>query len=142
MLTTWMTLTPVLDLSDGRGSAKVWMPKPNIVVSQVTGHLSEKTMSRILSFMTRGASVKGFDLVCFHDWTGMKTYDSEARVLAASWATSYYTRIGLIHMATTSVLIRMGIAVVNIACKGKIILHSGFASLNKSSTEMTYPQAS
>jgi hypothetical protein len=142
MLTTWMTLAPVFEFSDGKGTAKVWLPQPHVVVSQVTGHLSEKIMSRILSYMTRGASVKGYELVCFHDWTQMTSYASESRVLAAAWATSYYTRIGLIHMATKSVLIRMGIAVVNIACKGKIILHNDLLALCKASEEMTYPRAS
>jgi hypothetical protein len=36
----------------------------------------------------------------------------------------------------------MGIAVVNIACKGKIILHNDLLALCKASEEMTYPRAS
>ncbi len=63
-------------------------------------------------------------ITIYIDFWDMVSYDSPFRTDTTSWATRHLSQIAMIHAATQSKIVSMGLSVVNLALGGFVKLHS------------------
>lgn len=104
----------VLDEQDERGHLQIFVPRAELCVSLVTGHLSQRMahhwMDHFDPQFRRGAV---FDT--FHDWEAMSSYDSGARRALTTWIVGSTKSIRSARFLVGSKLVAMGVSAASLA---------------------------
>lgn len=84
----------------------------------LTGHLETTLTAAIVA---EGARISaGGRAIAFHDWSGLRTYSSEARRLNTEWALAHRHNFELLWILVSSPIVAMGVNVANLALGGFI----------------------
>ena len=95
-------------VSDGV-TVDVWWPTPNVMVTRVLGHL-DLPASRFLATALRVQLAKISALtIGFHEWSNVKDYDSEARILLTELTRDALPRSQGVHVLVGSPLVLFGL---------------------------------
>jgi hypothetical protein len=108
-----------------RGTLSIWLPRPGLLVTQATGHLS---LAQIHAIIAAGDQTRGEGtLLGFHNFFDVQTYDSAARTAMTSWGYRIRGSVERVHFAIGSRLVRMGISVASMALGGMLVTYDAVA---------------
>jgi hypothetical protein len=99
--------------AEEKGKVEVFVPRFDVCLTLVEGHLSAAGAQRIIEALDRQFQRGAFDT--FHDWEQMTGYDSAARQALTAWVVSSFRRIRCVHFLVTNRMVRMGISAANAA---------------------------
>ena len=99
-----------------RASLWWWSPAPGIYCTELKGHFCVAGVGPLLEgFRLVAEASPSLGVMTFHDWTGIKTYDSAARVAYVDQARPLMHRSASIEALVTSKIVAMGIELARIA---------------------------
>lgn len=104
----------VIDEQEDRGHLQLFLPTPELCVSMVTGHLSQRMAQRWIETMDPHFR-RGVVFVTFHDWENMSSYDSAARRALTTWIVSNTKSIKSARFLVGSKLVAMGVSAASLA---------------------------
>ena len=106
----------VRELKEPRGSTEIYFPAPNICICRARGHYS-LAQARMApeAYDAQGSQTQ--PIASFNDWSGLTSYDSEARKFLTIWTLSNARRLGATQFLVSSRVVAMGIAAANLATK-------------------------
>ena len=122
------------EFGDSSGTAQASEPKPGLLHYVVTGRLTTSLAEQIIAFADGSRSES---LWFFHDWWQVDGYDTQARYLITRWSVKHRARLRGGHILTRSKIVRMGVAVGNIAIGGIAELHDSPASFRLALSKAT-----
>ncbi len=106
----------VTEHSTGRLSVRHLGPHSSHFI--LSGHLE---MSLTMAIIAEGERLSATGrAIAFHDWSGLKTYSSEARRLSTDWARAHRHNFALLSILVSSSIVAMGVNVANLALGGFI----------------------
>lgn len=104
------------------------MPQPGIFFSECLGYMRGEDAKAFIHYgqtiINSHGSLRGF-----HDWTAVMGYTNEARLVTTEWTVRNAGRLTEVHIALSSTIVRMAVAVANIGLRGKITIHDSIPSL-------------
>lgn len=104
------------------------MPRPGIFFSECLGYMRGEDAKAFTHYgqtiIDNHGSLRGF-----HDWTAVMGYTNEARLVTTEWTVRNAGRLTEVHIALSSTIVRMAVAVANIGLRGKITIHDTLPSL-------------
>jgi hypothetical protein len=110
---------PIGTWESSRGEVRVFGPARGIYLTYARGHAD--------GIMANGIVESGNLLLesnpkleVFHDFEGLDSYETEARVRLTQWGIDIRHRVTRIHVLVRSKLAKMGVAVASIALAGLI----------------------
>lgn len=105
---------PLAELHSERGSGKLWVPAPGIIVTRATGygdlaliHLYTERAEREFSATRR--------LRIFHHWRAIDGFDPNARAYLRRWAAAHAEHLADAHYLVGSRLLAMAISAAALA---------------------------
>ena len=104
------------------GFLRLWCPAPGIFASRATGSINLEQANAFMEFGDKVLQQRSPG-VGLHDWAEMTGYGSGVRPAVSSWSLRVVSRWSAIHVYMESRVVRMGVAVVNIALGGKVRVH-------------------
>lgn len=100
------------------GSLRIHRLGPRSSHFILVGHLEDTLTTAIIAEGER-LSATGHG-IAFHDWSGLKTYSSEARRRNTDWALAHRHNFALLSILVSSNIVAMGVNVANLALGGFI----------------------
>jgi len=122
------------DFRDDDGAVHASEPEPGVLHYVVEGRLSTELVRRFIDFAEQSPSDT---MRFFHDWWEVDGYDNQARYALTSWTLKHRKRIQSADILTRSKIVKMGVAVGNIALGGLAKLHDNPASFREALTSVT-----
>jgi hypothetical protein len=114
--------------TSSRGEAVTALPKADVMVLKVTGHLDRPMGLHVLDFASRAAlSTKKLHIFC--DWAEMTGYESDVRSAFTQWAATHRSKVTF-HLLVGSKLVAMGVSVANLALGGILVGYTNRASFD------------
>lgn len=123
----------VLSCENARGALRVTQPRPDIMVTQVLGHLDESLAEQLTAALDPVLARAKKKIAFFHDWERLDTYDSKARKLLTEWVISKRTLMEGGWFLTRSAIVAMGVATAGAATA--VVGHTLHASLDRRNWE-------
>jgi len=116
-------------LEHDEGYIRLSSPQPHIFVSEVVGFVRAEEAQAFVDF---GNAILGQheSLLGVHDWTAVMGYTNEARLIVMDWSLRTAARLQEVHIALHSPMVRMAVAVANIALRGRVTIHESTDSLD------------
>jgi hypothetical protein len=108
---------------DERGTLILWSPAPGIFASESRGHLSLDHARAYVSYGNR-VLMEGLPAIGLHDWMELESYDTAGRREVTTWALDCVRRFESIDVALESQIVKMGVALANVALFGRITVHT------------------
>jgi hypothetical protein len=115
--------------SSSRGEALISLPRPEVMVLKITGHLDRPMGMHIMDAATKAAAETSKRLHVFCDWVEMTGYESDVRSAFTHWAASNRTKVTF-HLLVGSKLVAMGVSVANLALGGILVGYTNRASFD------------
>jgi hypothetical protein len=112
-----------------RGEAIISLPKEEVMILKVTGHLDRPMGMHIIDAATRASAETKKRLHIFCDWVEMTGYESDVRSAFTQWAASNRTKVTF-HLLVGSKLVAMGVSVANLALGGVLVGYTNRASFD------------
>jgi hypothetical protein len=100
------------------GSLRVRRLGPRSSHFILVGHLEDTLTNAMLAEGER-LSAAG-QAIAFHDWSGLRTYSSEARRINTEWIRAHRHNFTLVSILVSSSIVAMGVNVANLALGGFI----------------------
>ncbi len=100
------------------GSLRIRRLGPHSSHFILVGHL-EETLTKAIIAEGERLSATG-QAIAFHDWSGLRTYSSEARRINTEWARAHRHNFKLLSILVSSSIVAMGVNVANLALGGFI----------------------
>lgn len=111
-----------------RGEVVTALPKADVMVLKVTGHLDRPMGLHVLDIAGRAAAtVKRLHIFC--DWAEMTGYESDVRSAFTQWAATNRSKVTF-HLLVSSKLVAMGVSVANLALGGILVGYTNRASFD------------
>lgn len=101
-----------------QGSLTLTRFSPNSSLFVLRGVLDADLAAAIIAEGTR-ISANG-EAVAFHDWSGVRSYSSEARRLSTDWMLANRHNFKAVHILVASSFVAMGVQVANLVLGGFI----------------------
>ncbi len=101
-------------LVEPRGKLEIFLPRAELCLSVVEGHLSLAMAERWIEGVDRYVR-SGTVFDTFHDWEAMTGYDSAARQALTSWVVGTFRSFRSAHFLVTNRLARMGVGAASLA---------------------------
>jgi hypothetical protein len=111
-----------------RGEAVVTVPKADVMVLKITGHLDRAMGLHIIECLNRTIVVPK-KLHVFCDWAEMTGYESDVRSSFTQWVATHRSRVTF-HLLVGSKLVAMGVSVANLTLGGILVGYSNRASFD------------
>jgi hypothetical protein len=105
------------------GSLRIEVPWPHLALVTFRGHFADDFIEPLAALADR-FNIAARPTIVFHDWEGMSNYDISARLHLVALALRHQGRTKRIHFLAGSTMIRIGIAVANLALS-KFEVHAG-----------------
>jgi hypothetical protein len=106
-----------------QGTLRTWSEARGVFVIQFSGHLTSPLAHHLMTD-TNMKIAQHAPIYIFNDWSGMKSYDSDARTDLTTWAARIKPRLLGVHLLVSSKLVSMGISVANLALGGFLQAHA------------------
>ena len=106
----------VRKLEEPSGSIEVYFPTAHLCVTRARGHLSVP-IARMLPEAYEAHGPQSQLIASFHDWQGLKTYETEARRLLTVWTLATSRNLRAIEILAGSRVVAMGIGAASLATK-------------------------
>lgn len=110
------------------GKLVLSMPGPGIFASEVVGYLRGEDARAFAAYGDRIIDRYG-KLRGFHDWTAVMGYSNECRLAVTEWSVRRLSQLEEVHIALHSPMVRMAVAVANIALRGRVTIHGSTETL-------------
>lgn len=111
-----------------RGEILTALPKGDVMVLKVTGHLDRPMGLHVIDVASRAAAtVKRLHIFC--DWAEMTGYESDVRSAFTNWAATNRGKVTF-HLLVGSKLVAMGVSVANLALGGILVGYTNRASFD------------
>lgn len=111
-----------------RGEVVTALPKADVMVLKVIGHLDRPMGLHVLDIASRAAAtVKRLHIFC--DWAEMSGYESDVRSAFTQWAATNRSKVTF-HLLVGSKLVAMGVSVANLALGGILVGYTNRASFD------------
>jgi hypothetical protein len=111
------------------GSLRIEVPFPHLARVTFRGHFTDDFVEPLAALAAR-LNLAARPTMGFHDWEGMTNYEISARMHLVALALRNHDRTRRIHFLAGSTMVRIGIAVANLAVN-KFEVHSGRQSFEK-----------
>jgi hypothetical protein len=121
---------PFGEWSSDRGDVRVWIPAPGVFVTQARGHM-DKTLVMHIADAGNECVRRHQRLLGFHEWSGVRSYDSDARAKLTDWGMRIRKEVDRVHFLVSSKILRMGIAVASIVLVGMLVAHDDPAEFER-----------
>ena len=112
-----------------RGELAYWQLTPSVLATEVRGFMTHEMARTIIEraspLFERQTRVHGF-----HNWLQMVNYESACRVDLTAWILQNRTK-AFLHIAVTSRMVAMGVAVANMALGNIISVYSDEKALSE-----------
>lgn len=119
--------TPPLKLLErADGQMRIWLPQPTLLVSRGRGYLHHEFAVEIIRSLD--AISPSRPVMQFHDWLDIQGFDIRCQRDLTAWHVTNRQRVKRLDIAAHSALVRMGVAVANVALKGVIRLYDNVVS--------------
>lgn len=128
-----LTGTDLETLTTDLGVVQCWCVAQSTLVCRVTGTMTlqhAEMMMRYSEIINERNG--GIPAPAIHDWLGLENYHSNARLALPHWLLRNRGEFTDVHLASTSKMVSMGVAVANIAVGGIIEHHTALPSLQRS----------
>jgi len=102
------------------GKARWWSPARGVFCSEVTGHFTMDVVELLVGAIDEVIADTDGQLRSFHDFRGVVSYESTARVAYTDQSKPVMHRVQAVEMLFSSTLIAMAISVANIVLGGKL----------------------
>lgn len=113
-----------------KGSVRVWIPAAGVFVTQASGHIDASLVKRIAEAGDECVR-RHKRLLGFHEWSGVRSYDSDARTSFTDWGVRIRREVEQVHFLVASKIVRMGIAVASIVLVGMLVAHDDPAAFER-----------
>lgn len=114
--------------TSSRGEVQTELPKPDVVILRITGHLDRPMSNHVIDILNRvAAGIKRLNVFC--DWAEMTGYESDVRSTFTQWVASNRSRVTF-HLLVGSKLVSMGVSVANLALGGILVGYTNRASFD------------
>ena len=104
------------ELGDARGSIRVAQPARDVVTITMRGHAPASVMPRAIELLDSFGAARR-PTVFFYDLWDMDTYESGVRVDLTNYHLRHRSLLTALHTCTRSRIVRMGVAVANVALR-------------------------
>jgi hypothetical protein len=111
---TAATKNSVVSTHDARGSLNIYLPKPDLCITRVKGHLSN-AMARDWMDALDPHFRRGVRFTTFHEWAQMESYESAARRALTAWVIKNRKSIVSADFLVLSRLVAMGVQTASLA---------------------------
>jgi hypothetical protein len=105
------------------GSLRIEVPLPHLARVTFRGHFTDEFVEPLAALADR-FNFAARPTIGFHDWEGMTNYEISARMHLVALALRNSGRTERIHFLAGSTMVRIGIAVANLAVS-KFEVHAG-----------------
>jgi hypothetical protein len=123
---------------DERGWVKAECLPGQVLVFRLGGHLSPTIGEATLAFAVRclARAAPGGAVHAFHDWSDVTSYDARVRLRFTEWLVTHRARFRSVHIlfdgrGERAQLVRMGLAVANLALAGFLRVHGAPGSFER-----------
>lgn len=114
--------------TSSRGEVQTILPKPDVVVLKITGHLDRPMGTHVIDILNRYTTgIKRLNVFC--DWSEMTGYESDVRSAFTQWVASNRARVTF-HLLVGSKLVSMGVSVANLALGGILVGYTNRAAFD------------
>jgi hypothetical protein len=103
------------------GEMKLWLPSSTVFLSRVRGYLRHEFALEIIRCLD--CVHPSESIVQFHDWFAITGFDIRCQRDLTAWHVTHRSRVARLDIAAHSAIVRMGVAVANVALKGAIRLY-------------------
>lgn len=100
---------------------KIWLPRPSLLLVRVRGYLRHEYALEVIRYLD--AMNRSQPVAQFHNWLEITGFDIRCQRDLTAWHVSNHARVARLDIAAHSTFVRMGVAVANVALKGKIRLY-------------------
>lgn len=120
-----------------KGSVRVWIPAGGVFVTQASGHIDRSLVQHVVEAGDVCVRQHG-TLLGFHEWSGVRSYDSDARTHFTDWGVRIRREVEQVHFLVASKIVRMGIAVASIVLVGMLVAHDDPAEFERLAREAVW----
>jgi len=114
--------------TSSRGEALTSLPKAEVMLLKITGHLDRPMGLHVLDIATKAAvGTKRLHIFC--DWAEMTGYESDVRSAFTQWAATHRSKVTF-HLLVGSKLVAMGVSVANLALGGILVGYTNRTSFD------------
>ena len=106
--------TCLVRVTEPRGKIEVYLPRGNVCLSVIEGHLSAPMAQRWIDVLDRHVQA-GIVFDTFHDWERMSGYESGARQALTSWVLGSIRSFRCVHFLVSNPLAKMGVSAATVA---------------------------
>jgi len=111
-----------LTTEDG-SSYTLYVPAKSVGVGVVTGHGTAEIARAMIAQVNILFAQEG-TLAVFADFSEMKSYTTETRVLLTDWTKTKLPKIRMLHLCVRSKIVAMGVSVANMALRSSIQMYT------------------
>jgi hypothetical protein len=113
------------------GEALIYRPAPNVLVSVFRGNLDAATGRAFGDSVNERLKLATEPMHTFFDTSELASYHSEVRVALTAAIRGNRERLVTVEVLVMSTLVRMGVAVANLALGGYVKSHASSDSFNR-----------
>lgn len=99
--------------AEGESRATMRIMRSGMVEFVLSGRITVPLCDAMIGRIERTNNFVIGDIIAFHDWSGVGSYESAARLRLTTWLWKNRDRFRAVHILTTDRLVSMGVTVAN-----------------------------